>query len=190
MAVLVAIAVVNFSDALVLLRVRSLGFSVTEMVAAYVVFNSVYTLGSYPAGAWSDRAPRHVVYALGLAAFGVAYLGLGVVDGGPVVYALVAVYGLFPALTDGVGKAWVASLVPRAQLGRAQGVFQACTNGAVLVAGLWAGLLWHAGEGDGSVPLVVSGVAGWCAALGLLVGARRLVGRGGAGADGAGAAAG
>ena len=35
------------------------------MVAAYVVFNSVYTLGSYPAGAWSDRAPRHVVIGVG-----------------------------------------------------------------------------------------------------------------------------
>ena len=91
-----------------------------------------------------------------------------------VVYALVAVYGLFPALTDGVGKAWIASLVPRAQLGRAQGVFQACTNGAVLVAGLWAGLLWTTGAGSGSVPLMISGTVALIGAGVLVVVRRRL----------------
>lgn len=182
-AMLVAIALVNFSDVLVLLRVSSLGLSVREVVLAYVVFNVVYTLLSYPAGALSDRVPRHVVYALGLVAFGVAYVGLGVVGaagsagGHAVVYGLVAVYGVFPALTDGVGKAWIASIVPRPQLGRAQGVYQACTSGAVLVAGLWAGLLWHVGAGDGAVPLVISGVVAWVAAVALVLGVRRVVAR-------------
>ncbi|MEY4173262.1 MAG: hypothetical protein RI900_427, partial [Actinomycetota bacterium] len=119
---LVLVALVNFSDALLLLRALQLGFSTTEVVLAYVVFNSVYTLGSYPAGALTDRWPRQRVYAVGLVAFGVAYLGLGMVSGGWPVFALMAVYGLFPAFTDGVGKAWVSSLVPEAHLGRALGV--------------------------------------------------------------------
>ena len=163
-ATLVAVAVVNFSDTLVLLRVMQLGFNTTEVVLAYVVFNSVYTLGSYPAGVLTDRWPRHRVYAVGLMAFGVAYLGLGLVSGGWQVYALAAVYGLFPAFTDGVGKAWVSSLVPKQHLGRALGVFQGLNSGAVLVAGLWAGLLWNVGAGHGVVPLVVAGVVGLGAA--------------------------
>ncbi len=109
--VLVGIAVVNFPDALLLLRVSDLGFSTTQVVLAYVVYNLVYALGSYPAGALSDRLPRPLVYGLGLLAFAVAYAGLGLVDGGPWVFVLVAVYGLFPALTDGVGKAWISTLV-------------------------------------------------------------------------------
>ena len=161
---LVAVAVVNFSDTLVLLRVMQLGFSTTEVVLAYVVFNTVYTLGSYPAGVLTDRWPRHRVYAVGLLAFGVAYLGLGLVDGGWPVYALAAVYGLFPAFTDGVGKAWVSSLVPKEHLGRALGVFQGLNSGAVLVAGLWAGLMWNIGAGHGVVPLVAAGIVGLCAA--------------------------
>ena len=56
--VLVTIALVNFSDALLLLRVIELGFSTTEVVLAYVLFNTVYTLLSYPAGALTDRWPR------------------------------------------------------------------------------------------------------------------------------------
>lgn len=157
-AVLVAIAIVNFPDALLLLRVMDLGFSTTEVVLAYVVFNLVYTLGAYPAGALADRWPPATVYAIGLLAFAVGYLGLGLVDGGPMVYVLLAVYGLFPAFTDGVGKAWVSSLVPDEHRGRAQGVFQGFLSAGIFTAGLWAGLLWTAGAGAGTVPLVISGV--------------------------------
>lgn len=167
---LVVISLVNFSDALLLLRVLDLGFTITEVVVAYVLFNAVYTLASYPAGVLSDRWPKRLVYATGLAAFAVGYLGLGLVSGGAPVYFFVALYGLFPAFTDGVGKAWVSSLVPRDQLGRAQGLYQALTNGAILIAGLWAGLLWNLGSGDGRVPLAVSGTIGTVGAI--VVGSR------------------
>ncbi|MBN9326234.1 MAG: MFS transporter [Cellulomonas sp.] len=156
--VLVVVGLVNFSDTLLLLRVSELGFGTTQVVLAYVLFNVVYALGSYPAGALTDRWPRAYVYAVGLLAFAVGYVGLALVGKGPVVFVLLAVYGLFPALTDGVGKAWISSLVPAEHRGRAQGAFQALSSGAVLVAGLWAGLLWDVGRGGGTVPLLVSGV--------------------------------
>ena len=161
----VIIALVNFSDALLLLRVVQLGYSTTQVVLAYVVFNSVYTLASYPAGALADRMPRSTVYAIGLVAFAAGYLGLGLLGRGIGVFVVIGVYGLFPAFTDGVGKAWVASLVPRERAGRAQGVFQALNNGAVLVAGLWAGLLWNVGPGHGVLPLLVAGSAAAVAAM-------------------------
>lgn len=164
-AVLVVIALVNFSDALVLLRVLELGFSTTEVVFAYVLFNTVYTLGAFPAGILTDRWPRPLVYAIGLVAFAVGYLGLAVGSSAVMVYASIAVYGLFPAFTDGVGKAWISTLVPAGLRGHAQGVFQGLQSGAVLLAGLWAGLLWHAGAGRGVVPLAVSGIAAGVAAV-------------------------
>lgn len=167
-AVLVGICVVNFSDVLLLLRVMDLGFGTTEVVLAYVLFNAVYTLGAYPAGALSDRWPRPYIYAVGLLAFAIGYLGLGLVSGGPAVFVLIAIYGLFPAFTDGVGKAWISSLVPDEHRGRAQGIFQALTSGAVLFAGLWAGLLWTAGPGLGTVPLLVSGVGALVAGLAMI----------------------
>ena len=78
---------------------------------------------------------------------------------------LVGVYGVFPAFTDGVGKAWVASVAPRARLGHAQGVFQALNNAAVLVAGVWAGATWNLGRGRGEVPLMTAGAIALCAAV-------------------------
>ncbi|MFC6239202.1 MFS transporter [Longivirga aurantiaca] len=174
--VLVAIAVVNFPDALLLLRISDLGYSTTEVVLAYVVFNVVYTLGSYPAGALSDRLPRPVVYGVGLLAFGVAYGGLALVERGPWVWVLICVYGLFPALTDGVGKAWISTLVGDEHRGRAQGVFQSLSNAAVFLAGLWAGLLWAVGPGDGVLPLLVSGAVGLAAGAVLVIGRHRVTG--------------
>ena len=172
--VLVGIAIVNFPDALLLLRVSELGFTTTQVVLAYVAYNVVYTLGSYPAGAWSDRLPRPLVYGIGLIAFAVAYAGLGLVGHSAWVFVLVAAYGLFPAFTDGVGKAWISHLVPDEHRGRAQGVFQSLSNGAVFVAGLWAGLTWTLGPGAGVVPLLVSGVCALIAGVGLVLARDRL----------------
>jgi MFS family permease len=174
--ILVGIAVVNFPDALLLLRVSELGFTTTQVVLAYVVYNLVYTLGSYPAGAWSDRLPRPLVYGVGLLAFAVAYAGLGLVGHSGWVFVLLAVYGIFPAFTDGVGKAWISGLVTDEHRGRAQGVFQSLSNGAVFVAGLWAGLTWTLGPGSGVVPLLVSGILGLVAGLVLVIGRHRVTG--------------
>jgi len=172
--VLVLIALANFPDALVLLRVSEIGFSATGVVATYVVYNLVYAVVSYPAGALSDRWPRSRVYAVGLVCFAVGYVGLGLVDGGLLVFVLMAVYGGFNGFTDGVGKAWISALVPTAVRGRAQGVFQGLSGGAVLVAGLWAGLAWTSGPGDGVVPLILAGSVAGLAAVWMLTLGRRL----------------
>lgn len=154
LAMLVLFSLVNFPDALLLLRLNEIGFSVTGVVAAYVAYNGCYALLSYPAGALADRWPRHRVYAVGLACFAVAYLGLGLVESKPWAVVLLIVYGGFAACTDGVGKAWISSLAPEGRQGTAQGLFQGLTGAAILIAGLWAGLAWG---GDGVVPLLISG---------------------------------
>jgi MFS family permease len=169
--VLGIISLVNFPDALLLLRAHDLGLSTGGVIAAYIVYNAFYAGVSYPAGALSDRLPRHLVYAAGLGFFAVGYLGLGLVDQGWLVFVLLPVYGGFAACTDGVGKAWVSSIAPVGQQGRAQGLYQATIGGGVLVAGLWAGFAWG---GDGRLPLLVAGAVGAVAAVGLAVRGDRL----------------
>ena len=168
---LTAFSLVNFPDALLLLRGHDLGLSTAEVVAAYLVYNGVYAGLAYPAGALSDRWPRHRVYATGLLFFALGYLGLGLAHQSWLVFVLLPLYGGFAACTDGVGKAWVSSLAPPELQGWAQGLFQGLTGGAILVAGLWAGALWG---GDGRLPLLVSGTVGLVAAVVLLSQGRRL----------------
>jgi MFS family permease len=167
---LVAFGVVNFPDALLLLRLNEIGFSVIEVILAYVGYNLVYALSSYPAGLLADRIPRPAVFGIGLVFFAVGYIGLGLTTDTVVAWVLIAVYGLFTGCTDGVAKAWISSLVGPDLQGSAQGVFQGASGFAILIAGVWAGLLWGA---DGSLPLLISGVVGAVFAVVLLVVAPR-----------------
>ena len=48
-------SLVNFPDALLLLRLHDIGFGVPEVILAYVGYNVVYTVLSYPAGVVADR---------------------------------------------------------------------------------------------------------------------------------------
>jgi MFS family permease len=164
--VLVVFGLVNFPDALLLLRLNEIGFSVVEVILAYVTYNAVYALSSYPAGLLADRIPRPAVFGVGLVFFAIGYTGLGLTTDTATAWLLIGVYGLFTGCTDGVGKAWISSLVGADLQASAQGVFQGASGFAVLAAGLWAGFLWGA---DGRLPLLISGIVGGVFAIGLLV---------------------
>ena len=164
-AVVVGFGLVNFPDALLLLRLNEIGFSVVGVVLAYVTYNLVYALGSYPAGVLADRLPRSAVFGIGMVFFAIGYIGLGLTRDHATAWLLIGVYGMFTACTDGVGKAWISSLVGADQQSSAQGVFQGGSGLAILVAGVWAGLLWGA---DGRLPLLVSGTVAACFAVALL----------------------
>ncbi|MGZ6779013.1 MAG: MFS transporter [Mycobacterium sp.] len=169
-ALLVAFGIVNFPDALLLLRLNEIGFSVAQVILAYVGYNLVYALSSYPAGLLADRIPRPGVFGIGLVFFAVGYIGLGLTTDTVTSWLLIGVYGLFTGCTDGVGKAWISSLVGSDLQASAQGVFQGGSGFAILIAGLWAGLLWGA---DGRLPLLVSGIVGAVFAVVLLAVALR-----------------
>jgi MFS family permease len=113
------------------------------------------------------------VYAVGLAVFAVAYVGLGVARSSGWVWLLLPLYGVYTALTDGVGKAWISDLLPTERLGTGLGVFQGLQGGAAVIAGLWAGLAWG---GTGRFPFVLSGVIVAVLAMTLLVAGKRLEG--------------
>lgn len=164
-AVVVGFGLVNFPDALLLLRLNEIGFGVVEVILAYVTYNLVYALGSYPAGLMADRLPRSVVFGIGLVFFAIGYLGLGLTTDRLTAWLLLGCYGLFAACTDGVGKAWISSMVGTERQATAQGVFQGFSGVAILIAGVWAGLFWGA---DGRLPLLVSGAVGACFAALLL----------------------
>lgn len=173
-AVLGVFAIANFPDALILLRLTEVGVGASALMAAYALFNLANAAIAYPAGALSDRWPRSRVFALGLACFAVGYLGLGLVDSPALMVPLLVVYGGFAGITEGVGRAWISALAPPQARGHAQGLYQGLTGMGILVAGLWAGLLWQVGPGDGVLPLVISGAIAAVAAVALGVFGNRL----------------
>jgi len=153
-ATLVLIQLTNIPDALLLLRMHDIGFSSKGVVASYILMSSVTVLASYPAGALADKISPQVAYMLGLFAFAGGYALLGLTTNHSLALLALGIYGLFGALTDGVGKAWIAGLSDDEHRGRAQGVYQASMNFAVMAAGIWGGALWM--SGDKQWPLVIA----------------------------------
>jgi MFS family permease len=148
LAVLVLFSLANSSDTFLLLRVRDFGWSPWAVVLAYALYNVTYAALSYPAGVVSDRLGRWGVIGVGWVVYAAVYAGFAFLPPSLAwgVWPLMAVYGVYMALTDGVGKALIADHTPRERRGAAMGLFYAATGVTTLGASLLAGELWdHAG---------------------------------------------
>ncbi len=172
---LTVFGLVNFADALLILRAEELGLSVSAIFVVYALYNAVYASLSYPAGTLSDRIPRDRLYAVGLAVFAITYLGLGLATSTIWVWVLLPLYGVYTALTDGISRAWIVDLAPTDHTGAALGIMQATTGIASLIAGIWAGLTW---SGTGRTPLLVAGGVTAVLAAGLALFPQKLRGPG------------
>lgn len=168
-ALITVFSAINFPDALLLLRAKDLGLGFADVTFLYVLYNVSYAVLSYPAGVISDRGRRSSVFGAGIAVFAAAYLGFGLTSTTTWMWLLFPVYGAYTALTDGISRAWVADLVPAPLRGTALGIHAMVSGFGLLVAGVWAGLLWR---GSGRLPFVVSGIVAALLASVMLVAGR------------------
>lgn len=166
-SILVLIQLTNIPDALLLLRLHDIGFSTSGVVLAYVLFSSVTVVFAFPAGYFADRFSPHAIYSIGLVAFALAYFTLGYTGNHTIAVLALALYGIFPALTDGVGKAWIGSLSQSHHRGKAQGAYQASMNFAVMGAGFWGGAFWT-NQGH-EWPLMIAGAGALLGAFALVI---------------------
>jgi MFS family permease len=135
-------AVVNSTDAFLLLKARGAGADLRQTILMYCLFNLVYALSSPWLGKLSDRFPRRFVLAGGLAVFAGVYLAFTLADRSWQFWPLFAFYGLYMAATDGVAKALVADLSPAGRKATGLGIFGTVSGIGAVVAGAVAGLLW------------------------------------------------
>jgi len=135
---------VNSSDVFLILRAKQLGFSTTAVVLVYVLYNFVYALWSLPFGRLSDRLGRRGVLIGGMLVFAAVYAGFSLAKELWQVVALFAVYGLYMAATEGVGKAYAVDLVPVPLRATSVGLLGTLTGAATLLASAVAGVLWDA----------------------------------------------
>lgn len=177
LAALVLFSLANSSDTFLLLRARDLGYSPWAIVLVYALYNATYSAIAYPIGVLSDRIGRWRIIACGWLIYAIVYVGIAWL---PLSYAwgmwpLMAIYGVYMALTDGVGKALIADHAPRESRGRAMGLFYALTGVTTLVASLLVGVVW---DYYGSTPALMIGAGfAFLALLGLAV-AHRFVAMG------------
>lgn len=136
------IALARFSEAFLVLRAADRGVPITYIPLVLVVMSLVYTATAYPAGHLSDRIPRKLLLALGMAALVAADVALALADGYGLLFAGIALWGLHMGLTQGILASLIADAAPAAWRGTAFGVFNLVSGGGLLVASGLAGWLW------------------------------------------------
>jgi MFS family permease len=137
-------ALARFSEAFLVLKAQADGLPLALIPLVYVLMNLVYAAVAMPAGVLSDRIGRSNVLVCGLLVLGTADLILAFAPGLIGTAAGVALWGLYLGLTQGLLSALVADTAPLDLRGTAFGIFNLVTGGALLVASLLAGWLWHA----------------------------------------------
>jgi MFS family permease len=146
----------NSSDMFLVMRAQNVGIPVALAPLLGLVFNVTYTLGSWPAGWFSDHFSRRGIAAAGYFIFAAVYFVFGRAPSTLAIWITMAVYGLYYALTQPVLKALVVETVRQEVRGRALGVYAFVTSVATLAASLITGEMWkHYGAG---VPFYFSAV--------------------------------
>lgn len=143
LVIMVVFTLGNSSDAFLILRAQTVGLSVSGVLGMMLIFNLTYALISTPAGALSDRVGRRRLLILGWGLYALVYLGFARASAGWHAWSLMAVYGVYYGLTEGVAKAFVADLVPSERRGTAYGVYNAAVGITAFPASLIAGVLWQ-----------------------------------------------
>ena len=143
LAVLALFTLGNSSDAFLLLRAQETGMALTTIPLLWAFHHVIKSLTSTWAGALSDRMGRRRAIAAGWGVYALSYLGFAWASSPLHVFLLFALYGLFPALTEGPERALVADLAAQAR-GRAFGLYHALTGAMLLPASLLTGALWQA----------------------------------------------
>lgn len=161
----------NSSDMFLVLRAQEAGIAVHFAPLLGLVFNLTYTVASWPAGHLSDRVPRRRLAASGYVVFAVVYAVFAAAPSRAALWAMMALYGLYYALTQPVLKALVVDTVAPAARGRAFGIFYFATSVATLLASLVTGELWK--RFGAPLPLGISSALALLAAGLLLAGPRR-----------------
>jgi MFS family permease len=114
----------------------------TITIAAYVFYNLVYAIASYPMGMLADKLNFKKIIMLGFILFAFVYGGFAFSPSVTVIFILFIVYGIYAAATEGVIKAWITNLSHNENTATAIGFYTSCESICSLLASIIAGVLW------------------------------------------------
>lgn len=133
----------NSSNTFLLLRAKSVGFTDTNVVLLYFVYNLAAALLSIPFGRLSDRIGRKTVLVGGYLAFAAVYLGFAFAKNSGTIIAVFVLYGFYTAMTAGAERALITEISPPDLKGTMLGLQATIVGVALLPASVIAGLLWN-----------------------------------------------
>jgi MFS family permease len=136
------IALVNGSDAFLLLQLKAIGLPDTAVIGLYILYNLVYALLAYPIGIIADKIGLKKIFILGWLIFVLVYVGFAFATQWWVAIVLMCLYGTYAAATEGIAKAWITNIVPSTETASALGSFSGFQSIATMFASILTGFIW------------------------------------------------
>ena len=140
---LIAFALFNSSDILLLLKVKEATGNESNALMVYIFYNIIYALVSYPLGILADKIGMKKIFLFGLILFSATYFGMAIAKENYTFYILFGIYGLYMAATEGISKAWITNISRKQENGTAVGLYVALQSISLMIASTVAGLIWN-----------------------------------------------
>ncbi|MEG1629836.1 MAG: MFS transporter [Erysipelotrichaceae bacterium] len=132
----------NSSNTFLLLRAGNVGFSNSNVILLYFIYNLTASVLAYPLGKLSDKIGRKALLVSGYLMFSLVYLGFGFVHSKTLMIMIFVLYGVYSAMSAGVERAFIAEIAPSDLRGTMLGFQSMLVGVALLPASFIAGLLW------------------------------------------------
>lgn len=132
----------NSSDVFLLLQAKQAGLDDAQVIGVYIFYNLMYAVLAFPVGMLADKVGLKTIFIFGLIVFALVYSGMAVNTTVSSFAGLFFLYGLYAASTEGISKAWIATITKKEQVATAIGTFTALQSVFTLLASSLMGLIW------------------------------------------------
>ena len=139
---LLFLALFNSSDLFLLLKTKEVTGSDQLTITAYITYNLVFALASYPMGMLADAIGIRKVFFSGLLLFAGVYLVFGLTSSTIIIFLAFVLYGIYAAATEGITIAWLTNMAHTSNTATAVGFYTSCLSICSLLASIIAGALW------------------------------------------------
>lgn len=144
MVALLFFGLMNSSDVFLLLRAKQITNSDTAVLSSYILYNLVFALFAFPLGRLADKIGMKRMIVFGLIIFTVVYAGMSQVQSTTMIVALLFLYGIYAAATEGIAKALISNVVPSNETASAIGFYTGWNSICTLIASSITGWIWYA----------------------------------------------
>jgi len=139
---LLAFTLFNSSDLFILLRVKEMGFTDSEVIQVYIFYNLIYATAAYPMGRVGDRIGFRATLVVGFVLYAIVYIGLAYAPALIWIYACLLLYGVYAAATESVAKAWISNICEKKDTATAIGTYTGWQSIFSMLASTLTGWVW------------------------------------------------
>lgn len=153
----------NSSNTFLLLKAQARGFTASQVMLLYLIFNVSVSVLAIPSGRLSDKYGRSAILVPGYLIYGLVYLGFALLTSKVSIIILFIAYGAYTAFISGAERAFVAEASPEGYKGTVLGIYGTLQGIGLLLSSIIAGAMWD--HIDSNAPFLLGGILGVVSAI-------------------------